>query len=355
MYKPTIAGTKSVMRRLKLLVLLVLASPLIACDPLAPVPTPIVIVITPTPISTHIPTAIPRPTATETPIPPIDQSATTDVPLATGDSSAALKTQSSSASVACSDKQGQVVDLSLSSKVVGTDIKYRVYLPPCYNETARRYPYVILMHGSDADQTEWTSTLKADSAADEGVAVQALPPMILVMPDGGDLMNLNAFTPKPSWETIVTDELMPEIEKNFCTWNAREGRAIGGISRGGFWAFEIAFRHPELFSAVGGHSAFFDPDNAPPSYNPMGLAKTIQFAPGAQPRIWLDVGKDDKARPNVEIFERTLAGRNIDPGYTLNPIGDHTVDYWSAHVSEYLSFYGQTWPRDVTALPSCLQ
>ncbi len=323
------------MLRLKLCLLLVLACLIVACDPLAPDPTRVVIILTPTSTPTPLPTPIPEPSDTPTPPPP------TASPTATP--------------WVCREKQGQLVNLSFSSKVARADIAYRVYLPSCYGETTRRYPYVILMHGSDADQTQWTEQLNVHEVLEAGLAANALPPMILIMPDGGDLANTNVFKDGASWESVVVDELVPEVEKNFCTWNAREGRAIGGISRGGFWAFEIAFRHFDLFGAVGGHSPFFDPEIAPPAYNPLSLAKTVQFPPGLQPRIWLDAGKDDYARPNVEVFQRTLAGRNIDPGYTMNPTGKHEVAYWAQHVAEYLSFYGQTWPRNIEDLPSCLQ
>jgi enterochelin esterase-like enzyme len=259
------------------------------------------------------------------------------------------------AAFSCDETKGQTVDLTFDSEITSAPIKYRAYLPPCYADTSRRYPYVILMPGSDKDSTEWTDELKINEALDTGISVQALPPMILIMTDGGDLMNTNVFQEGASWESVITDELMPEIEKNFCTWNDREGRAIGGISRGGFWAFEIGFRHPDLFSAIGGHSAFFDPDNAGPAYNPMALAKTVEFPPGQQPRIWLDVAQGDDVRPNIEIVQKTLTDRGIDSNYTMNPQGDHNVDYWSAHVTEYLAFYGQSWPHNAQELPSCLQ
>ncbi len=320
---------------LRTLFLFILVLLTVACDPMAPEPTQVVIVLTATPTRTKAPTSTPLPTETPTPEPP------TETPTATP--------------WVCKQTQGQIVDLSFDSKIEGDAVRYRAYLPPCYTETARRYPYVILMHGSDGDETEWTDQIGVQKALETGLAVQALPPMVLIMPNGGDLSNTNTFRDGASWESVVVTELMPEIEHNFCTWNAREGRAIGGISRGGFWAFEIGFRHTDLFSAIGGHSAFFDPQNAGPAYNPLNLAKTVQFAPGEQPRIWLDAGKDDYARFNIEILQKTLAGRNIDPGYTMNPIGNHEVKYWAAHVSEYLSFYGQTWPRNAEDLPSCLQ
>jgi enterochelin esterase-like enzyme len=312
-----------------------LAGLIVACEPLAPEPTPVVIVLSSTPTRPPVPTATPPPTDTSTPPPP------TETPTATP--------------WVCTETQGQVLTLSFPSKIARTEVHYRVYLPPCYGSTTRRYPYVILMHGSDADHTEWTDQLNIQGALDTGLATKSLPPMILVMPEGGVLANTNVFRDGASWDNVVVNELMPEIEKNFCTWNTRDGRAIGGISRGGFWAFEIAFRRPDMFGAIGGHSPFFDPQIAPPAYNPLSLAKTVQFPPGLQPRIWVDTGKDDYARPNIDVFQKTLANRNIDPGYTMNPTGQHDVAYWAAHVSEYLAFYGQTWPRNVMDLPSCLQ
>jgi len=308
---------------------------LAACDPLAPDSTPVVIVITSTPTRTPVPTELPIiPTATSAP-----------TQLATAASTAYV----------CDEQKGQIIDLSFDSKVTSVPIKYRAYLPPCYAATTRRYPYIILMPGSDKDSTEWTDQLKINEALDTGINIQALSPMILIMPDGGDLMNTNVFQEGASWESVILDELMPEIEKNFCTWNDRKGRAIGGISRGGFWAYEIAFRHPDLFSAVGGHSAYFDPDNAGPAYNPMALAKTVEFPQGQQPRIWLDTAQDDDVRPNMEIVQKTLTDRGIDASYTMNPTGQHDGEYWAAHVTEYLAFYGQTWPRNAQELPSCLQ
>jgi len=334
--------------RLKLIALGLLVYLCAACDPLAPEPTRVVVVLTPT--ATEAP-ATPTVAATDTPV-------ATQEALATevATEPAALPTAVPTATQwVCSEKQGQIVDLQYKSKIARLDERYRIYLPPCYAQTTRRYPYVILMHGSDADEKSWTEQLAVHEALDSGIALQALPPMILVMPNGGDLANTNVFQEGVSWESLIINELMPEVERNFCTWNAREGRAIGGISRGGFWAFEIGFRHPDLFGAIGGHSPFFDANNAGPGYNPLSLAKSVQFAPGKQPRIWIDAGKDDYARPNIEVFQRTLSGRNIDPGYTMNPTGKHEVAYWAQHVSEYLSFYGQTWPRTIEDLPSCLQ
>ena len=74
------------------------------------------------------------------------------------------------------------------------------------------------------------------------------------------------------------EELIPAVERDFCTRNDRDHRAIGGISRGGFWAYSLALRHPDIFGIVGGHSAAFDTGNAPPDSNPLELALKEQAA-----------------------------------------------------------------------------
>lgn len=255
--------------------------------------------------------------------------------------------------VLCTDTNGQVIDFTFDSLILQGTMVYRVYLPPCYWETNRRYPYVILFHGAGADQTQWTQALGVNQALDRGIANGRLAPMLLVMPNGGDLQNTNIFTDGTSFESLILGELMPQIERSFCTWNEQAGRAIGGISRGGFWAYEIGLRHPTLFAAIGGHSAFFDPTNAPPANNPLNLAQTVQFTPGMQPRLWLDAGPDDSAHPDIDLFAQTLWVRHINPGYVQYSTGDHSLAYWAAHISDYLEFYGQTWPHDPALLARC--
>jgi enterochelin esterase-like enzyme len=232
-------------------------------------------------------------------------------------------------------------------------VRYRVYLPPCYASSHRRFPYVILTHGSDQDQTEWTALLHADAILEQGLATGKLPPMILVMPGGGNLANTRVFTPGKSYESVILDEIRPAVEKRFCTLGTRAGRAIGGISRGGFWAFLVAFRHPALFAAIGGHSPFFHQDNAPAAYNPLDLAQTVTFAANRAPRIWVDAGAQDYAMPGITPFVDTLVDRGIAHTFQLYPTGRHELAYWRSHVSAYLAFYGRTWPRSYSSLPAC--
>ena len=318
--------------------LLIAAVLLIACDPLAPIPTltPQIIIVTPqaspTPISTNTPVA----TAT---LPPTSTPEFTPTPT----------------DIPCEEDTGQVLPFDdFRSQVAGENLRYRVYIPPCYLQTQKRYPYVILIHGLQESELQW-GEIGVDEALEQGMRLGVLGPMIIVMPFMGRIGPENSFPPSASYETYILDELVPAVERDFCTWNDRDHRAIGGISRGGFWAYSIAMRHPDVFGSAGGHSAAFDTDNAPPAFNPLELALNASFLSQANLHMYLDNAASDPAGTNLELFASRLSSRGIVHTYVIHPTGEHNDEYWAAHVSEYLSFYGGDWPRRTTELPSCLE
>jgi enterochelin esterase-like enzyme len=328
---------------------------LVGCEPLAPEDGTQYVIVTDTPgsvatippvtpsldsngavVNTPEPSATPLPTATITPSP---------------------------TPVVCTDTSGTVFQDTLQSQLTGAELRFRVYLPPCFDDTLKRYPYVILLPGTGYDDMMWDE-LGVVPMLDEGIIAGTLPPMVAVMPGPGlmpdDGMPLSEYNDKPvdeAYEALIVDELIPTIESveyNLCLWGSREGRAIGGISRGGFWAFSIALRYPDLFSALGGHSPYFSEDNAPPAINPLDVARRVML--GDQPlRVYMDSAESDSVNANARLMDQILDQKGIDSTYIVNPVGDHSVDYWASHLFDYLAFYSKAWPYDVNALPSCLE
>lgn len=142
------------------------------------------------------------------------------------------------------------------------------------------------------------------------------------------------------------DQLLPLVEGSYRVDGRRENRAIGGISRGGFWAYHIGLRYPELFSAIGGHSAFFDRYHAPADSNPLDLALN---APDIERmRLWLDRGMNDYAAPGLDMMDQRLRQRGIPYQYTIYPTGEHNNAYWSGHVADYIQFYSALWHGGIT-------
>jgi enterochelin esterase-like enzyme len=312
-----------------------------ACEPLAPEANQQVIIVitnTPTPVASASPTALlatPLPTRPlPTPTPTLYIPPTPTVPP-------------------CNESEGRVLEETLASTIAENEVPYRLYLPPCFFLSGRRYPYVILLHGSGFDFTQWTDEIGIQTVMDAGLNDPNAPvaPMVLVMPEGGELEELNVFDTGQSFEDFILNELIPAIELNFCVWNVPAGRAIGGISRGGFWALSIALRHPDLFVSVGGHSPFFDDGNAPPENNPLNLAVAVPF--DTPLKIYLDIARDDQAEPNTTRLSNLLRNNNVPHTYELSATGGHTNEYWISQARDYLDFYSLVWPKDVAGLPTC--
>ena len=327
--------------RPSLALLFVLLFALIACDPMAPQPTPYPVPVSPIPLLTPTPRSTEIPTATRTPQPSYTPDLT---PTATP--------------FPCDEDSGRILEFNdFPSEIAGGEnLRFNVYIPPCYQEAQVRYPVVILLHGLSYREQQWED-IGAIEALDQGIRLGILPPMILVMPYYGYLGQINNFPPDVSYETHILEELLPEIDNNFCTISNRDHRAIGGISRGGFWAYSIAFRHPDIFGIVGGHSAYF-PSNlneVPAQFNPLELASNSSILPDANLRMYLDNGIDDSASLSLQALSHNLEDRSIPHTYSIRSVGEHNNDYWSTHVSEYLAFYGRNWPRTYDQLPTCLK
>jgi enterochelin esterase-like enzyme len=168
------------------------------------------------------------------------------------------------------------------------------------------------------------------------------------MPDVGWLAN-NTSGAAGSLEQLFVEELLPHIEASYCLWAEAAGRALGGLSRGGYWSLEIAFRHPELFASVGGHSPALLDVLDHPDLNP-------QYTAFARPlgglRIYLDVGQGDYLQANVIRLHEEMVTAGIAHDWSYEP-GSHEDAYWAERAGRYLEWYAAPWPRDRSAYPSC--
>jgi enterochelin esterase-like enzyme len=196
-----------------------------------------------------------------------------------------------------------------------------VYLPACYARDAeRRFPVVFLLHGAGADATQWPAIGLA-TTADDLITSGAIPPMIVVMPDGG-------VTMADGLAAELVDRLVPWVDQTYRTVPDAADRAVGGISRGGRVALLAAAMHPGVFSGVGGHSPAVGAGDDAIAARLSGIAGPIR----------LDVGAKDALRPGVEHFATRVvaAGGSAD---LVEAPGGHNRAYWRSHTSDYLRFY----------------
>jgi enterochelin esterase-like enzyme len=233
---------------------------------------------------------------------------------------------------------GRIEQHTYLSQVSGAEESYRVYLPPGYDQGDRRYPVLYLLHGWPYEAADWEN-LGAAQIADAGIVNGTLPPFIIVIPRGSEALYVNTSGGDYSFEGQLVKDLLPHVDTTYRTWPAWEGRAVGGISRGGVWALEIAFRNPGLFSVVGAHSPALSMNLAPPVYDPFNLLQN----PGVSSlRIYLDAGDADWTQPSARSLHETLDGRGIANQFAVHA-GGHDRATWSANMAEYIAFYATGW------------
>ena len=295
---------------------------------------------TPSPAPSLLPTEAPTLRPTVTPIiPPTADPTETPQPTATAAPAVAAAVNLDRS---CPETKGQVMDGYFKSNIIGRRQHYFIYLPPCYDvNTDVRYPVAYLLHGIPMDERHWLDEGLVASA-DKLFGSGELPSFIMVMPHGDYSLYTDTSGGSKSFEGVLVNELIPAIDGRFRTLADAEHRAIGGISRGGVWALEIAFMHPELFDAVGGHSPALSVNRATAEYDPMVLAKTAAID---KLRIFLDAGDRDWTRAEAQDLSKILAERYIPHTFTVGK-GDHDYPYWATQVEAYLRFYGAPWKAE---------
>jgi enterochelin esterase-like enzyme len=223
--------------------------------------------------------------------------------------------------------RGTLLVEHLPSRIIAGDERVQVYLPPGYQQSGGQRPLlIVLLHGAQADETQWVD-VGAPAAADCLIASGQIPPMVIAMPDISRF-ELDRQGASPPLERLVRDELLPMLaSRHGVSLDARSLR-LGGISRGGGWALRIAAANPTRFCAVGGHSPAAPVD-------PTGRRALARH----HVRVWLDAGDADPTRAVATGLAAQLQALGGD--VELHQwAGQHDRRYWSHHVESYLRFYG---------------
>ncbi|MGW4846616.1 alpha/beta hydrolase [Nocardia brasiliensis] len=147
---------------------------------------------------------------------------------------------------AVSSREAEVV---VDSQAMGRKIRVKVLLPE--DQQAAR-PSMYFLDGNDAEwgDSGWLLSSDIKKFFDK-------IPVNVVLPIGGpgsfytDWQRQDPGLGRNAWESFLTKELPPVIDQNF-SGNGRNG--IAGLSSGGYAAMTLAFRNPNLFSAVGSYS-----------------------------------------------------------------------------------------------------
>ncbi len=259
---------------------------------------------------------------------------------------------------------GRAECVSQPSKILARAVPYCVLLPPSYDvEKTRRYPILYLLHGL-GDNDQFLIHSGGMNLIEDLWEQHALGEFLIVTPAAGTSFYINSRDGHRRYEDFFLQEFIPGVEKRYRAQAGRGSRGIAGISMGGYGALHIAFRHPQLFAAVGAHSAALveqwpntsalnslqmrqlrvlgDAFGTPfdPAFwkqnDPVWIARTANLA-GL--KIYFDCGSEDDYGFDVgaAALDKLLTSRHIPHEFHLYP-GGHDWTYFAQHLPDLLAF-----------------
>lgn len=236
------------------------------------------------------------------------------------------------------------------SPSTGLKRRMTVYTPPGYETSIAEYPVLYLLHGMGGDEEAWVELGRAAQILDNLIAEGKAKPMIVVMPNGNisqegapgethfGLVAPTMELPKTmdgSFE-LAFPEIMDYVEKTYHTKKEKAGRAIAGLSMGGFHSMGISRYYPDLFDYVGLFSAATWPrnDSKSPVYTNIDnqLAKQFQRPPKL---YWIAIGDKDFLYDESKEYRSKLT----DAGYPftyLESSDGHIWRNWRIYLTEFV-------------------
>lgn len=233
---------------------------------------------------------------------------------------------------------------------LGMDRRLTIYTPPGYENSKTKYPVLYLLHGAGGDEEAWIALGRTAQIMDNLIAAGKAKPMIVVMPNGNVSQdaapgegNKGFYKPQfmaprtmdGSYEGSFMD-IIKFVEKNYRVIAKKEGRAIAGLSMGGFHSMHISRYYPKTFDYVGLFSAAIMPreDATGKVYSNLDGTLKTQNENGTK-LYWIAIGKTDFLYKANEDFRKKLDGMGMKYEYRESE-GGHIWRNWRVYLSEFV-------------------
>jgi enterochelin esterase-like enzyme len=241
-----------------------------------------------------------------------------------------------------------IVD-SVYSRALRSSLHFLVQLPPGYATSSLRYPVVYFLHGLPAGPTSYQSVAWVGrELATTG------KPAILVLPQGTRRQNgdpeYHDWGPGHDWETALAVELPAYIDAHYRTIASRSGRAIAGLSAGGYGATIIGLHHPARYSVIESWSGYFRPTD-PTGEKTLDLGSDAANTRASVAALVPSLARQFRRYPTLLAFyvgssdptfvpdnvnlDRELRSAGVRHVFELYP-GGHTTSLWQAHAAGWL-------------------
>jgi putative tributyrin esterase len=249
---------------------------------------------------------------------------------------------------------------AMKSRYVPGRVGFCAMLPPAYDaHPGKRFPVLYFLHGLGGDQSFLASS-GASSVIEDAWEQKRVGEFVIITPQGENSFYINSRDGHVLYEDFFIHEFIPQMERRFRISNSRSGRAIEGISMGGYGALRLAFKYPQMFVSVGAHmpalrqqlphgaadtgltaflgTAFGSPLNERfwEENTPFVFARTANLQ---SLKIYFDCGDHDRYGfdAGTRQLDRLLSERHVAHEAHIYP-GEHNWQFVVEHLDESLEF-----------------
>jgi len=249
---------------------------------------------------------------------------------------------------------GTVSKVWYPSATAGFPRRLTVYTPAGYETSKAKYPVLYVLHGIGGDEDAWVTQGRATQILDNLIARGEAKPMIVVFTNGNiaceaapgenadGYVNPTMSLPKTMEGTFETafPEVVKFIDSRYRTIAKKQGRAICGLSMGGFHTLYITLNNPDMFNYSGMFSAAIGTGSEqaaaghPEIYQDFD-AKLAKYFSKKPALLWIGIGKTDFLIQSNNEFREKLNAAGYPYTY-METDGGHIWKNWRIYLSEFV-------------------
>lgn len=240
-----------------------------------------------------------------------------------------------------------VVSDGFHSRALAGTLRFDIWLPAGYAaHPRRRYPVVYFLHGLPASPSGYHGA-RFVAAAAQGRAIVVAPQGAKANDADPEYLDLG---PGRNWTTAIARELPAYVDAHYRTIANRHGRALVGLSAGGYGAALLGLNDVRDFSVIESWSGYFHATD-PSGERTLDLgsaganerASVHRVVPGlrrtfaAHPTfLAFYIGRGDtRFRAENEQLNRELAAAGVPHVFRLYA-GGHSSALWYQHARRWV-------------------
>ena len=252
---------------------------------------------------------------------------------------------------------------SVKSHYLPAPAGYCALLPPSYDtQPEKKFPVVYFLHGLGGDQSFLVAT-GAWNVIEDAQEQRQIGEFVTITPAADTSFYIDSRSGRVRYEDFFIHDFVPQMEKKFRLTGTRAGRAIDGVSMGGYGALRFAFKYPQMFVSVGAHmpalleqlphgsenagfAMFFGTAFGKPVNEAFWKANTpFVYARRANLhglKIYFDCGDHDNYGfdAGTREMDKLLTERHVPHVVKIGP-GEHDWQFVAAHLMDSLEMHSR--------------